>query len=319
MKLFLVSVVIGMLATLSFLIIKPLGHVGEDLHGYQWPIKFYEFKKQHYEKIEAPAVLLVGGSNLLYGVDSKAMTEAIGVPVYNFGLGASIGLELMLELSGSVAKPGDTVVLSLENELLFTNPYNAEGRIISDLTLQSLNKNLTLTEKLYTAWMAPWSASFSTLKDSKSERFNKIYQTTSLSSNGDLRIDVIEANSPKQPFPANQMTGIYSLSERNASIVRAFVEGMKAKNITVLAVPPARYVKDNSPSGYFRNELAISAMYEGIGVKYLSDVEKHSFAAIDMYDSPNHIKPNGRIVNTSELIEAIKPELRIELANNSQG
>lgn len=304
-----------MIGVLAFLLIKPLEHVGVELHGYQWPIKFYEHKKEAYEKIKGPAVLLIGGSNLLYGVDTNKMSAQLDIPVYNFGLGASIGLEMMLKLSGSVVKPGDTVILSLENELLYTNPYTTEGRVINDLTIPALNSELSLLEKLRASWMAPWGASFTTLKDGKSERFNNIYQTTSLTATGDLKEQVIIDNSPKTPFPRNQMTGIYILNLTNASILEHFVKQMKDMNVVVHAVPAARYVKSRSPMRYYENEKTLLKMYQSMGVDYLSDVKSHSFGAQDMFDSANHINLNGRLVNTERLLDAIEPVVNLALRN----
>jgi hypothetical protein len=279
-------------------------------------MKFYEHKRQEYTRITEPAILLVGGSNLLYGVDTNKMGSKMGVPVYNFGLGASIGLDVMLELSGSVPKEGDTIILSLENELLYTNPYTMKGRVINDLTVSALHNDLNLIEKLRAAWMAPWGASFSSLKDGKSERFNKIYRTSSLTATGDLKEGVLIDNWPANPFPSNQMTGIYNLNPTNTSILKRFIADMSALNVKVYAVPAARYVKDKTPKIYYKNEDALLTMYQNMGIDYLSNVTLHSFRAEDMYDSPNHLNQNARERNTNRLIKALLPLTEVALARN---
>ena len=49
-------------------------------------------------KSEKPKVLFVGGSNVLFGVDSKQFSESTGIPSINFGCAAGMGPELILDL-----------------------------------------------------------------------------------------------------------------------------------------------------------------------------------------------------------------------------
>jgi hypothetical protein len=63
-----------------------------------------------------PRVLLVGGSNWAFGVDSPTLERLTGRPVVNLGLNAGLGRELTLRPAEEAAAPGDVVVLSLEYE-----------------------------------------------------------------------------------------------------------------------------------------------------------------------------------------------------------
>ncbi|HVD61344.1 MAG TPA: hypothetical protein VNC11_10775, partial [Gemmatimonadaceae bacterium] len=44
----------------------------------------------------SPKVILVGGSNLAFGIDSKLMQDSLGLRVVNMGLYAKLGLRYML-------------------------------------------------------------------------------------------------------------------------------------------------------------------------------------------------------------------------------
>ena len=84
------------------------------------------------ETAPGPRVLLVGGSNLAYGVDSARLGEALGRRPVNLGLHAGLGHRFILDSAAASVQPGDLVILSLEygpgnqatvmNDLLFLEP-----------------------------------------------------------------------------------------------------------------------------------------------------------------------------------------------------
>ena len=61
-----------------------------------------------------PKVVFVGGSNVLFGVDSKQISEITQQPALNFGCAAGMGPELILYHLGRFLNHGDTVVMRWE-------------------------------------------------------------------------------------------------------------------------------------------------------------------------------------------------------------
>ena len=73
--------------------------------------------KDKYERLyslEDPKIVIIGGSSVPFGIDSKMVEEEMGMPVVNFGLYADLGTKLMLELSRDHIKTGDIVILAPE-------------------------------------------------------------------------------------------------------------------------------------------------------------------------------------------------------------
>ncbi|MBI3418305.1 MAG: hypothetical protein HY043_23705 [Verrucomicrobia bacterium] len=61
-----------------------------------------------------PRVIVTGGSNVAFGIQSDRLAVALGRPVINMGLAAGEGIDFMLsEITGEL-RQGDVVVLSLE-------------------------------------------------------------------------------------------------------------------------------------------------------------------------------------------------------------
>ncbi|WP_193335460.1 hypothetical protein [Devosia beringensis] len=59
-------------------------------------------------------VVLVGGSNLAFGIDSKAIEATVGCPVVNMGMNGYFGVRFMLNEVKPELRAGDVVVLAFE-------------------------------------------------------------------------------------------------------------------------------------------------------------------------------------------------------------
>lgn len=59
-------------------------------------------------------IVLIGGSNLAYGIDSRMIERATGCPVVNMGMNGYLGVRYMLEEVKPYLNPSDVVVLAFE-------------------------------------------------------------------------------------------------------------------------------------------------------------------------------------------------------------
>lgn len=71
------------------------------------------------ETTEEPKIIVVGGSNVAFGLDGALMKELLAQQGYDyavcpFGLYAAVGTSAMLDLSRDALNPGDIVVLAVE-------------------------------------------------------------------------------------------------------------------------------------------------------------------------------------------------------------
>jgi hypothetical protein len=75
-------------------------------------------KHDRLRALASPKVVLVGGSNLAYGVDSERLGRALCRPVANMGLTVALGFSAMVnEVAGELG-PGDIVIVAPECSLL---------------------------------------------------------------------------------------------------------------------------------------------------------------------------------------------------------
>jgi len=76
-------------------------------------------KHERLDSIEGPKIVLVGGSNLAFGIDTLQMQTETGCPVMNMGMNGYFGVRYMLEEVRPSLRAGDTVVIALEYDSFF--------------------------------------------------------------------------------------------------------------------------------------------------------------------------------------------------------
>jgi hypothetical protein len=71
-------------------------------------------KHSRLERIPPPRIILAGGSNLAFGIDSQEIEKQIGLPVINMGLHAGLGIRFILNDLEPFVGQGDVVILCPE-------------------------------------------------------------------------------------------------------------------------------------------------------------------------------------------------------------
>jgi hypothetical protein len=76
-------------------------------------------------------VLVFGGSSCAFSINGERMLEEHELPVVNMGLGAGFGARFLTRWAISEARPGDTLIVALEPDLLGRS--NSAMRCISQV------------------------------------------------------------------------------------------------------------------------------------------------------------------------------------------
>lgn len=72
----------------------------------------------------APRYLLAGGSSAAFAVDGERLRSRYGIPLVNFGLHAGMEAPFLIAIAAREARPGDTLIVAMEPDLL-TSPFTA--------------------------------------------------------------------------------------------------------------------------------------------------------------------------------------------------
>ena len=112
-------------------------------------------KFERLSSIDEPKVIVVGGSSVAFGLDSETMERELGMPVVNFGLYASLGTKLMMDLSRANIGDGDIVIISPEmSEQTLSLYFNAQS------TWQAIDGNSSMLRYIATEDLPKMAGSF---------------------------------------------------------------------------------------------------------------------------------------------------------------
>ena len=99
------------------------------------------YKVERLYSVDEPKIVVVGGSSVPFGVNTKLLEEALGMPCINFGLYASLGTKIMLDMSRGAIGEGDIIVIAPETDAqtysLYFNAESAWQACDSDFSLLS--------------------------------------------------------------------------------------------------------------------------------------------------------------------------------------
>lgn len=282
----------------------------DEKHFYQGSL----LKRNLLRSIEGPRIILVGGSNLAFGIDSEMIEKSVGMPVINDGMHVGLGVAPLEELKAYI-HPGDVIIVSLEyynfidRISFFGNPQFladwievAPERInyIEDLpfeapiiyTLMFQHKiNRPLNYLLYGGTLDPIRNGYT------GDKFNSYGDFI-----GHLDPDAPTFNVASYPYPINQF-------QEGMDYLRKFKEYAESKGAIVLFEAQASRKTNCDLTGSRPLQKFYTNLREATGIFILTQNEDLCLADEFFYDTPNHLNAAGRTIKTQKLIENLREYL----------
>ena len=114
MRKFFIVFLVTLLASALLWAVIVWNQAGKPTQMSQWIYDAYRKKQNIAKAIEGKKIVIVAGSNALFGVDSKMISEVFTLPVVNDSVNAGIELPCILFMAKKVIGKGDTVLMPLE-------------------------------------------------------------------------------------------------------------------------------------------------------------------------------------------------------------
>ena len=268
------------------------------------------YKFQRLKATDEKKIVVVGGSSVAFGLDSEMLSEHLGYEVVNFGLYASLGTKIMLDLSKANINEGDIIILAPELDTQTLSMYfNAET------TWQALDSDLSMLPYIGTDnWGDLWGQFPEYFSDVaslalKGEKISPtgVYRQDSFDEYGDI----------SYAREYNQMSGGYDPSQiislSPALFEQEFLDYMNEY---------IGYAKEKGATVYYTfcpmNEAAIDEntteeslaefykyVAQNIDCEVISDPSSTILDKNYFYDSNFHLNDAGVTVRTAALIEDI--------------
>lgn len=260
----------------------------------------------------SPRVLLFGGSNLAFGIDSMHLESVWNCPVVNMGLQGGFGLDFILGEAEYTVRRGDTIILVLEYGMLERNGRPKEPELIQrvneifppsvrfanasriDLFISLLNRSRRrlwqLGQESISGLILRDRVILETLPQA-------IYSRESFNAHGDIVAHLsLAPMGPPLPSPKHYELDSHAIVDR----LERFVSAMTESGVTVIfAFPPLAW------TWFETNEAEILEFYdELVGREQLQSIGHPSEVAFpndSFFDSAYHLGADARHQRTIEL------------------
>lgn len=115
-KQFLFSTFLFLIALFSIYILLFYFQLGAPLNAEWWVKNSYNYKDVRAQNITSRKIIIIGGSNVLFGINSNLIKQKTGLPVINLATQGGLDIDFFYYKIQQHIKEGDVVVLPLEFE-----------------------------------------------------------------------------------------------------------------------------------------------------------------------------------------------------------
>jgi hypothetical protein len=284
-------------------------------------------KHKALETTPQPRILLVGGSNLAFGIDSEKMEHELNLSIVNTGLHMGVGLPYILNDLKPYLKEGDTVIIISE----YSQFYDDEDKGFVEPLAAMIGINplslLYLTPKSLMEIHLIVVTLFRHKADSVLDGVNSFFLSIIDSKEGEERNekkddknfsysrqgfnqygDEVSHWNYTVDYDQNYTTGSYlgnKINYNQIEVLNEFHNYAKKRNISVyLSFSPI------DRNEYQKNQTAYNQFYDflksNVSIPIIGDIEEFSFPRDFFFDTRDHLNYQGVEIRTEKLIFEIK-------------
>lgn len=263
-------------------------------------------KHKYAQSISSPKIVLVGGSNLAFGINSGLLSEKTKLPVVNMALLAPLGIHFILSDAENYIKKGDIVIMSFEYDVAVTGDIESQLSVVDFVPENShfVTDTLGLMEK--------WKARFlhrlqapanieNIFQNPTVEDPYSIYFRSAFSPQGDITSHL---NNVTHTVDAGTGTANFFAYEKQIESMNAFTEKLRQKGAKVYFLYSAV-----SESFYRNTAVAVTKLdkqyKKHLTAKVLAEPQQSVYADSLCFDTVFHLNGQARDTHTEKVADAL--------------
>lgn len=270
-------------------------------------------KHRYAQSIQKPKIILVGGSNLAFGIASDSIEKALNKPVVNFGLYAGFGLTFVLKEAISEVKEGDVVMLCPEYYLRkpgdnFSKQMAVFAYPLADdfVEYDDFIDRIAIKAEFYSRYarnliFLPNRIKLPSVNDTISGYFRKGFNK-----NGDA---ISHLNNP----PIQPLGDLFDIKDEDYSLeiqeINQFINEVRQKQASVFW-----YYPSFSQEGYDKNKKKLivyeKLIQDKINCPKINQIKDEIYPVSCFYDTHFHLNAPCRLKRTQKLIKLLKQNLK---------
>jgi hypothetical protein len=257
------------------------------------------------KKIVTDKIIVLGGSNVSFGMDSKKLEEKFHKPIVNMGIHAGVGLEYIINDIKPYVKKGDILILMPEYEHFYTDNFYGEIELVSVIfDIEPSSKKLVNAKQWLhlLKYLPTYSAKkiknyLPTLLHKKNQAVD-IYHRNSFNEYGDAYLHWSLPNQNYLPAPKNN--GKEKVNPEVIHFLRDFNLYVKQQGAQLYFFPP---VIDQT--SFEHQKIIITKIAEDLknnDIAFISEPKKYCYDNKLFFNSYYHLNKTGVDKRTQQLI-----------------
>lgn len=265
----------------------------------------YEDKKNLLLETTGNRVILIGGSNLAFGIDSELLQRETGRNVINLGLHVDLGLKYMLDDIEDHLKSNDIVLIIPEYEN-FNERIFSGGELLSETILtKNINglKKLNYTQLKSLLIYSPRIIFYSIYKylfiSNDEDNYSPPYRRDNFNSYGDVTGHLDMAN---EKITISRLN--LDHTDKTIKYINEFNRETVSRNVKTYFIYPS-YQHAAYELNREKVEKLDDQLKSQIKIKILGDVNDFVFSDDLFFDTYYHLNKKGRELRTNILIDLL--------------
>jgi len=254
------------------------------------------------QNVISPRIIFIGGSNLVYGLNSQIIKDSLGLNPINTGIAATVGLIYMMENTLQYVQPGDIVVIAPEYQHFYGNfAYGANDllRLLMDIDSSGF-RNLQLQQWINILKRSPdYIVSKFNPKEYFSFKINPAYRIDIFNEYGDSNMHWKLKKKEIVPDNFNDRQLNYSVFNEIDNFNKQLIEKDAKLFVTFPCFQTTSYNLNEKSINKMENELM------NRGLKILGSSKRYMMPDSLMFDTPYHLIKCGVDLRTNLIIEDI--------------
>ena len=263
-------------------------------------------KLQRMKSINEPKIILVGNSNLSFGINSEMIENAINMPVVNLGLHGGLSNAFHEDIAKDYIKSGDIVIVC-------HTTFSDDNRILDPLlawTTVEYHKDLWKFIRpsdyydMLRAFPIYWRKALLSLIF-KEDSDGIPYSRKNFNKYGDIRLKPVDKRAAPGKILWSKDMVIPEVNQTCADRLNKFNKFVKAKGAVMLAaaypIGEGKYTPPVEKYEGFQKELA-----EKLDFDVISDYRDYFIPYKYFYNTVLHLDNEGTKIRTSQLIKDIQ-------------
>ncbi|MEW6492202.1 MAG: hypothetical protein AB1589_06765 [Cyanobacteriota bacterium] len=315
------SIIVGFLLGYIIFLLAVFSQIGAPTESSRWIYEIYTIKSRIANSIKAPKLVVVAGSNALFGISCKMLHEETGIPCVNGSTHAGLGIDYILNRAYSLIKPGDVVLLSLEYGLYLDNgtpTYQVVDYVFSRDPQYLLSLNLITQTRFITGISEQRLIQGITAKFTPPHPIQSGYQSRTLNEYGDETNNRQADMTEKQNEILNRVKplGLAGDSMTNYAKERIinFIKWCRKNQIKIVATWPNTIWFDDYREKSKQEFLQkLGEFYREQGISILGKPTDFMYDKSMFFDTNYHLNDKGVRYRTKTLINLLRPYLEIKI------